>query len=279
MIVNLPVDAAPSVVRMYLTEARDTAPTELSLASLGGGRWTVDTTGLTSRWYPTVVYTQAGGPEQTLNLSYVDLPDIPDLIVSPETVAREAEIPLPLSSEDRERVVGYIRGAQSDVVSYLGRAIMPTSYTETHRYDLGGQWNLTPLDDPIIDVTDVVAETSNGQPTGFFTITYTAGLNAKDDPALEPIRQYVIAAAMNRPGFVRMWKRLTRPVRDIKSVTTEGQSISYDAASLGGGGKGQPGELPTLDSLFGWKRLGVFQRRTPHREPWPYSGYSNRGYW
>lgn len=278
MIVNLPADAVPSAVRMYRTEARDTAPTSLLLASLGDGRWSVDTTGLTSRWYPTVVYTQAGGPEQTLNLPYVDLPQIPDLIVSPETLARKAKIPLPLSEEDREQIIECIRDAQADVVSYLNRAIMPTAYTETHRYDDGGQWNLTPLDDPIIEITSVVPETSNGQPTGYFTITYTAGLNSKDDPALSPIRRYVTAAAMNSPEFTLLWKNATKAKGDIKSVTTEGQSIAYDKPTLGGGGKGQAGELPSLDSLFYWKRLSVFQRRTPHREPWPYSGHSGWGY-
>lgn len=279
MIVNLPANAAPTVVRMYSTEARDTAPTELTLTSLGGGRWAVDTTGLTARWYPTVVYTQGGGSEQTLNVSYVDLPEVPDLIVSPETLAKKAKIPLPLSEEDREQIIECIRDAQADVVSYLNRAIMPTSYTETGRSDYGGEWNLTPLDDPIIQITDVVAETSNGQPTGYVTVTYLAGLNAKDDPALSPIRRYVAAAAMNSPEFTLMWKTATKTKGDVKSVTTEGQSISYGTPTLGGGGKGQPGELPGLDSLHYWKRLSVFQRETPHREPWPYTGYSNRGYW
>lgn len=278
MIVNLPADGVPSVVRMYRTEIRDTAPTELPLTSLGGGRWSVDTTGLISRWYPTVVFTQAGGPEQTLNLPYVDLPEVPDLIVSPETLARKAKIPLPLSEEDREQIIECIRDAQADVVGYLNRAIVPSPYTETGRYDVGGQWNLTPLDDPIIEITSVIAETSGGQPTGLFTIAYTAGLDAKNDPALSPIRRYVTAAAMNSPEFTLLWKTATKAKGDIKSVTTEGQSISYDKPTLGGGGKGQAGEIPSLDSVGFWRRLSVYQRKTEHRAPWPYTGYSDRGY-
>lgn len=278
MLVNLPADAVPVSLHMYPTEARDTTATSLTLAPLGGGRWTADTTGLTSRWYPTVTYTQ-GADTHAVNLPYVDLPEVPDLVVSPETLAKKAKIPLPLSEEDREQIIECIRDAQADVAGYLGRAIMPTTYTETGRSDFGGQWDLTPLDDPIIDVVSAVPEESEGQPTGWFTITYIAGLNAKDDPALRPILRYVTAHAMNSPEFVLLWKTATSAKGDIKSTTTEGQSISYDKATLGGGGaagSGAPGALPALASLDFWRRRSVFQRKTVHREPWPYTGYTGR---
>jgi hypothetical protein len=282
MLVNLPADAVPVALLMYSTEARDTTATSLTLTSLGGGRWTANTTGLTSRWYPTVSYTVAGDPE-LVNLPYVDLPEVPDLVVSPEYVAKRAKIPLPLSEEDREQIIDCIRDAQSDVVSHLGRQIMPTVFSETGRYDVGGQWNLVGLDDPLIEITSVTAETADGQPTGAFTITYIAGINAKDDPALHPIRRYVTAHAMNSPEFTLLWKASTKAKGDIKSVTTEGQSISYDKATLGGGGNagsGAPGALPTLSSLDFWRLAGrrAFQRPTPDREPWPYTGYSRRGW-
>lgn len=277
MLVNLPVGAIPANVEMYRTEDRDTAATVLPLTSLGNGRWTADTTGLTSRWYPTVPYTYEA-TEYRQDLPYVDLPEIPDLIVSPEKLAKKARIPLPLSEDDRELIVECIRDAQADVIAHLGRQIMPTTFTENGRYDVGGNWDLTPLDEPVIDVLSAVPEMSNGQPTGGFTITYVAGLNAKDDPALSPIRRYVTAHAMNSPEFVQLWKTATKIKGDIKSVTTEGQSISYDKVSLGGGGKGQPGELPDKSSMDYWRLRGrrVFQRRTAHREPWPYTGYSGR---
>lgn len=278
MLVNLPADAVPVSLQMYPTEARDTVATSLTLVSLGAGRWTADTTGLTSRWYPTVTYTQ-GVDEHTLNLPYVDLPEAPDLVVSPETLAKKAKIPLPLSEEDREQIVECIRDAQADVIAHLNRAIMPTQYTETGRYDYAGHWNLTPLDDPIIEVISAEAELSNGQPTGYFTVSYAAGLNAKDDPALRPIVRYVTAHAMNSPEFVLLWKTATSAKGDIKSTTTEGQSISYDKATLGGGGdagSGAPGALPTLASLDYWRRRSVYQRPTVHRAPWPYTGYSGR---
>lgn len=281
MIVNLPADAVPVSLLMYPTEARNTAATSLPLAPLGGGRWTADTTGLSSRWYPTVLYT-LGGDDQSQNLPYVDLPEVPDLVVSPEALAKKAGIPLPLSEEDRELVIECIRDAQSDVTAHLGREIMPAAYSETGRFDVGGQWNLE-TDEPIIEITQVTTELSGGQPTGLFTITYIAGINAKDDPVLRPIVRYVTAHALNSPEFVAWWKTETKPKGDIKSVTTEGQSISYDKVSLGGGGtagSGAPGALPTLKSLDRWRLAGrrVFQRKTLHREPWPYSGYSGRSW-
>lgn len=277
MIVNLPADAVPASLLMYPTEARDTTATSLTLTSLGGGRWSVDTTGLSSRWYPTVVYTLSA-VVHTQNLPYVDLPEIPDLVVSPETLAKKAKIPLPLSTDDREQIIECIRDAQADVTGWLGREIMPAAYSESGRYDVGGHWNLQ-TDEQIIDITQVTAELSSGQPTGLFTITYIAGINAKDDPLLRPIVRYVTAHAMNSPEFLLMWKTATKAKGDIKSVTTEGQSITWDKPTLGGGGvagSGAPGALPTLKSIDRWRIAGrrVFQRAIRERAPWPYSGYS-----
>lgn len=278
MIVNLPADAVPDGLLLYPTEARDTAATSIPLSSLGNGRWQANIVGLTSRWYPTVPYTQ-GVTDHTINLPYVDLPEIPDLVVSPETLAKKARIPLPLSEEDRELIIECIRDAQADVIAHLGRPIMPTMYSESGRYDVGGRWNLTPLDDPILEIVSATQDASGGT----YTIGYLAGLNAKDDPALQPIRRYVTAHAMNSPEFTLMWKTVTKPKGDVKSVTTEGQSISWDKATLGGGGNagsGAPGALPTLKSLDRWRVAGrrAFQRKTVPLEPWPYSGYAGRSW-
>jgi hypothetical protein len=283
MIVHLPLDALPGgPLLMYGTAARDTAPTEVTLSTLGEGGWSADVTGLVSRWWPTVEYTIGTEPYR-LDLPYVDLPEDPQLVVTPESVLKSAGIPLPVTVDQREIAVEAILDAQADVVAHLGRAIVPTVYTESGRYDDGrGRWNLTPLDEPVIEVLTVTADTSYGQPTGYFTITYRAGLNAKDDPELRPIRRYVTAAAMNSPQFLRMWRVATSARGEIKSTTTEGQSVTYDSATLGGGGQGQAGALPTLKSLDRWRIAGreVFQRRTRPRPPWPYTGVSGDGvYW
>lgn len=275
MLVNLPADAVPASLLMYRTEARDTAPTSLPLTALGGGRWAANTDGLTSRWYPTVPFTWHGNPD-SVNLPYVDLPEVPDLIVSPEKLAKKAKIPLPLSEENRELIIDCIRDAQADVISYLGRQIVPTVFSEAGRVDVFGHWDLTPLDIPLIEITGVTTEMSNGQPTGRFTITYSAGLNVKDDPALSPIRRYITAHAMNSPEFVLLWREATKIRGNIKSSTTDGQSVSYDTPTLGGGGvagSGAPGALPTKASIDKWRLAGrrIYQRPTRHRPPWPQS--------
>jgi hypothetical protein len=281
MIVYLPADAVPGPLRLYPTEARDTDPTEVALSSLGADAWAGEVVGLTGRYYPSITYA-VNGTDTTVNLTHVDLPESATLLVSPESIAVLAGVGLPLNSAQREIITGAITDAQSDVRTYLGRVIVPTLYTETGRHDNGhGQWNLDPDNVPLLEVLAVTPETSDGTATGRFTITYRAGLDAKNDPDLSPIVRYVKAAALNSPEIILMWKAATRARGDVKSVTTDGQSISYDTPSLGGGGaagSGSPGALPNLASLDYWRVAGrrVFQRETPYRPPWPHSSMNGR---
>lgn len=276
MIVHLPADAVPGPLRLYPTEARDTSPTDITLTSLGDGAWVGDAVGLTGRYYPAITYTVAA-VETTHNLTFIDLPESAILLVSPESLAVLAGMTLPLTEIQREIITDAILNAQSDVRAYLGQPILPVVYVETGRHDNGsGHWNLDPDNVPIIAILDITTETREGQPTGLFTITYRAGLDAKNNPDLYPIVRYVKAAALNSPEVTRLWKTATKTKGDVKSVTTEGQSISYDKPTLGGGGtagSGVPGSLPTLASLDYWRVAGrrVFQRETRYRPPWPHS--------
>lgn len=276
MIVYLPAGAVPGPLRLYPTEARDTTPTDVTLTSLGGGAWSGVAVGLTGRYYPRLTYTLATVPE-TINLSFVDLPESAILLVSPESIAVKAGMTLPLTEAQREIFTDAILDAQSDVRAYLGVAILPTTFTESGRHDDGtGKWNLDEDNIPLIEVLDVTPETTGGLLTGKFTITYRAGLDAKNDPELYAIVRYVKAAALNSPEVTRLWKIATKTKGDVKSVTTEGQSISYDKATLGGGGvagSGAPGSLPTLASLDKWRVAGrqAYQRPTHYRPPWPHS--------
>lgn len=283
MITHLPLNATPSgPVRMYDSEARDGSHADAPITAVGGGTWTIDVTGLTGRYWPTVVYT-IGADTYTQDLPYADLPDTPDLIVSPEYVARRAtpKIPLPLTEDQRETITEAILDAQSDAAAYLGRSgVVPGVYTESGRYDDGrGHWDLVLVDEPLIEVLDATPEAIDGMPTGYYTITYRAGIDAKNDPELRPIRRWVAAAAMNSPEFVAMWREATKVKGTVKSVTTEGQSVTYDTPTLGGGGKGQPGELPGKSSMDRWRIAGrrVYQRRTVPRPPWPHSSMTPHG--
>lgn len=276
MIVNLPAAAVPGPLRLYPTEARDGQSTDVTLSDLGNGSWSADATGLTGRYHPSLTYT-VDGEETTVHLTFVDLPEDPTLLVSPETLAVRAGMTLPLTEAQREIITDSILDAQSDVTAYLGQQILPAVYTESGRYDRGdGQWNLNDENVPIIEILDVTPETREGRPTGLYTITYRAGIDAKNDPLLRPIVRYVTAHALNSPEVTRLWEITVKPKGRIKSATTEGQSVTYDRATLGGGGNagsGAPGALPTLASLDRWRIAGrqVFQRQTSYRPPWPHS--------
>jgi hypothetical protein len=201
--------------------------------------------------------------------------DPDDLVVSTAEVARRAG--LTLTEANHPVLVDAIRDATDDVVGYLGRAIVPTSYTESGLFPIGDEWDLIPLDDPVRSVDTVTAETyTDGTPTGYFTVVYTAGLDARSDPDLRPILRYVRAHAMNSPEVTRLWQQTSGAKGEVRSVSADGQSISYGPATLGGGGQagsGAPGALPTLASLDRWRVAGrrVYQRKTQsYAGDWPY---------
>jgi hypothetical protein len=168
--------------------------------------------------------------------------------------------------EHEDVIEAAILDAQADVTGYLGREITVGTYTETGRMVVGDEWDLTPLEDPVIAIGTVTAETyPGGGLSGYYTVTYTAGLDAATDPVLAPIRRYVKAHALNSPELHRLWVA-TSPPSTVTSVSTEGQSVSYSTPTLGGGGppgSGAPGALPTLGSLSRWRRISVSRQRQP----------------
>lgn len=202
--------------------------------------------------------------------------DPPGLVITTAELARRAG--LTVTAANHATLVDAIVDATDDVVGYLGRGIVPRLYTEYGLYPYGDEWPLTPLDDPVVEVTSVVAETypDGGPPTGYFTVSYLAGLDVRTDESLSPILRYIRAHALNDPAIVRLWEQTTAGKPMTKSVTAEGQSITWERASLGGGGQagsGVPGSLPKLSSLDQWRVGGrrVFQRRSePVVGDWPY---------
>src|SRR5690606_8618469 len=135
-----------------------------------------------------------------------------------------------------ETLADAIRDAMVDVEAYLGRPITPRTVTETRLWpNLFGGWTLR--HDDILEVISAEPETTaEGQATGYYTVTYTYGMAAVSDPGLGAIRRYVTAAAMNSPAVTALWRTVTGAVGDIRSVSAEGQSVSYGPATLGGGG-------------------------------------------
>lgn len=185
----------------------------------------------------------------------------PPLVVTPERLAAAAGIDT-LTPSHRDIVIDAILDAQADVEAYLGQPILRVPRTETGRYPWADGWNLAGGGDGSVTVTSVTPETAptTGALTGYFTVTYLVGLDAAADPTLRPIVRYVTAHALNSPGFVRLWRTVTSAQGVVKSLSAEGQSVSFDTPTLGGGGgkpgSGEPGSLPTLASLDRWRVAG-----------------------
>lgn len=199
------------------------------------------------------------------------------LVVDTGWLFRKAGITAP-TAEQTQVAVDAILDAQSDVIAYLGRPITPTTYVEPHRYAYYDGWILEAApDEPLIGIVSAVPELdATGAVTDYFTVTYTAGIDARTDPALEPIRRYVRVHALNSPDFTRMWKTATSAQGEIRSVSAEGQSVTFARANLGAGdttpkpGSGEPGSLPTLGSLDRWRVAGrrAYQAPTRALSPW-----------
>lgn len=213
------------------------------------------------------------------------MPTVADVVEPPPLVVTVTELArrLGITEDDTTRPVleDAIRDTQDEVEAYLGRVITPARYTEEGLFPWPDGWDLEHY--PVVEVETAVAETDpeTGQPNGLFTVTYTAGIDARGNRELRPILHYVRQHAMNAPAAAKLWREQQPDGgRRAKSVSAEGQSISWDYLTPSGGTEGGNkkeqggGGLPTLKSLDRWRVAGrrVFQRRTLPRQPWPYSG-------
>ncbi|RSS97252.1 hypothetical protein EF903_01650 [Streptomyces sp. WAC05292] len=185
-----------------------------------------------------------GAPPVTDRTVRLDLPTGGGLLVSPEQVADELGVPLPLTAAQREAFRTDIAKAQADVSGYLGRPIIPRperlrSVLPLFGYALSDAraWPAASYD----DITTVLSYAPAAD--GRYDVRLLIGLHAAQE---EPIVRYVLAHAAetirNKPG--------ANSERRVTSVSAEGQSISYDTAPVAG----QAGALPALDSLAGYKK-------------------------
>ncbi|MEU0427115.1 hypothetical protein ABZ235_26515 [Streptomyces canus] len=221
------------------------------------------------RYWATVTFTPSNGAQPVKDQSVrLDLPLGLGLVTSPEAVAKELGVPLPLTAEQRDDLLTAIRKAQADVVGYLGQPVIPQLVTRTaltpiwrHQEDLENpdSW---PFEAD--DLVQVSAYCDRGD--GTYDVDFLVGL---DGASVDPIVRYVTTHAAEserlRPGVV------ASQGRRVSSVSAEGQSISYESAPT----TGQAGALPELSSLSRWKRRLFQPLNRPARPPWPYS--STRG--
>lgn len=265
--------AAVIAVHLFGSETRDGAST-VAAATIEDGHVVLTTPdAIKGRYYPTIVGTTAGGDPVSVDVAYVDLPYDPGLVITPEYLATRAKIPLPLSEEHREVLTEAILDAQADVQAYLGRPPVPTVYVEPEAYEWADGWQLNQHgDDEIIRILNV--DPVPGL-EGYWRVTYLAGIDAKNDPSMGPIRRYIRAHALNSPEVTALWKTVTNTQGDVRSVSAEGQSVSFSTPTLGGGGQvgsGAPGALPALSSLDYWRVAGRRVHQGPTRGgQWPYT--------
>lgn len=158
-----------------------------------------------------------------------------------------------------------IRAAQGAVVAYLHQPVMPAQYTEHHAWSENGRWMLSQY--PVLEVVSATPETDSytGYESGFYTVVYRAGIDARNDPACEEIRTFVKYGAANwGPLLTKLqgppWERKG----EITSVSTEQQSVRWAAYRVGAGDAktaGAAGGPPVLDDLAGWKKKSGRRRR------------------
>lgn len=198
------------------------------------------------------------------------MPD-PVLIVPVEKVAPWVGLdPLLLTNPQTAVITDAILDAQAKVEAFLLRPITnPVQVTRTGLYpdpaaDLGdyAAWPDARVDDSVVRV---VSYTPTVGLDGAYDVVFAAGIDATTDPEFTPIRTFVrqdaVATLMDSPV-------IPLSNRKIKSVSAEGQSVTYESAPQSPDAAG--GAL-TVSALRKWKRYAVGQAtaRVDPR-PWPY---------
>jgi hypothetical protein len=244
---GLPVDPSTlggsvDTLKLYATATHTEPPTASVGAavrvSAGLYRFTISDS-LTGRFYPRVGWTPSVDDDPvTDDLPYVDLPVRADLVLSPEDLAVRLGLALPINAALRETLTSVLLDAQDDVVAYLGRPILPAVYTDRRTWPAGGAWTLS--NSPVLSVLSEVEELDDaGTATGYWLVTYQAGLDVRGDPTYRPIRRVLLAHAAEHPTSVRLWSSAGDGTaggdRRVKSVGAEGQSVSYEYVTPGGG--------------------------------------------
>lgn len=230
-------------------------------------RFTLAEDAADGRYWCTVTFTPAEGEQPVKDRTVrLDLPLGTGLLASPEQLADELGVPLPLSPAQREAFRDRISKAQEDVAGHLRRPLVPTPKT------LRGVTPMPfePLDQatawPVPDVDDIVTVVSYTQETdGTYTVRLLVGLDAA---AEKPIVNFVLAHAAERIRNSPGSEPTAGGGRRITSVSAEGQSVSYETAPV----PGQAGALPTLDSLNHYRKLMWRPLPTASAAPWPYGG-------
>lgn len=202
-------------------------------------------------------------------------------------IARRLMIPLPLEEETRYILEEASSDAQSDLEAYLGRSVVPVTYTQ-HHARLGPRGWIHLDNYPVRSVTSWTPETGpGGQPSGLFTVVYVAGLDSVNDEDLKPVRRFITLSAMHDPAVQALY-RVLRPdlATRVMSGSVQGQSATitdvYPSAAAAAmrspaavtAQMSMPGSPPTLQTCDRWRisKRRVYQRPALPGDaaPWPF---------
>lgn len=168
----------------------------------------------------------------------LDLPVRDDMVVTPEELALRLGLSLPLAGPARDALTEAILDSQADTEAYLGRVIVPQIITERRLFP-PGNWVLS--EQPVLELlSEAEVLDTDGWPTGWWDVTYRGGLDARTGQRLGPIRRVVIAHAAQSDEAYRLWASEGYGAatdgtgrKQIRSVSAESQSVSYDFAKPG----------------------------------------------
>ncbi len=278
-----PAERGGSVDSLALFEdpAR-TGPPEHTVATaavkVGSGRYrftlpTVDP----GRYYARVTFTPGTGEPQTTMDVLADLPSPTDsgLVVSPESVAVRLGVALPLTAEARETISAEIRSAMADVENYLNRPLIPTEVLipdarpswDVDLWDWDRAWwpyNSAGWRDEV-SIVGWTGPDADGQ----YKLRVAVGM---DGSRVEAITRFV---RLHATESVRSNTAYGLGSREVRSLSAEGQSISYVDAPSGGGSGGSgaaaAGSMPTFDSLRRYKKPSIYMNPAPSGGVWPNS--------
>ncbi|WP_435585918.1 hypothetical protein [Micromonospora aurantiaca (nom. illeg.)] len=192
-------------------------------------------------------------------------PAEPPLVVDPEEpeeVVRRAGLDL-ADEQVAQAVQDAIRDATSDAESYLGYPLIPLTATDSGLWPppYDGEWELR--QEPVNTIVQVTAELdAQLQPTGLYTVEYLYGRDARE-AEYAPIRRWITAAAAYAHPMVRRLADQAAVRRRVKSVSAEGQSVTYDDGPSTA--DAPTGGVPPQSSMDRWRLAG---RRASTRPGW-----------
>lgn len=188
----------------------------------------------------------------------------PQLLVTPDDVMSRVGVD-PEDTDLLLRAKRAILDAQADVEGYIRRGLFPVERTLPSVYPVTSiNWGLGDVrawPDVLFmvqDVFTVVSSTPNGD--GSFQLVVNVGLDGlNESPIVRFVTRHAAETLRNDPVlFNTVQKR-------VKSVSAEGQSLTYELGSMAEGDVGAP---PKLSSLARYRIPSVYTSPTPPTRLW-----------